>query len=43
MNDPMKKLSLFDPDLAGIVREGFERKQITPDETDLKRIKGFTL
>ena len=43
MNDPMKKLSLFDPDLAGIVREGFERKQITPDETDLKRLVEETL
>jgi len=35
MNDPMKKLALFDPDMAGIVREGFKRKQITPDEADL--------
>ncbi|MFO7559996.1 MAG: VWA domain-containing protein [Desulfobacterales bacterium] len=43
MNDPMQKLSLFDPDLAGIVREGFERKQITPDETNLKLLVDETL
>ena len=43
MNDSMKKLSLFDPDLAGIVRDGFERKQITPDETNLKLLVDETL
>ncbi len=43
MNDPMQKLSLFDPDLAGIVREGFERKQITPDEPNLKLLVEETL